>query len=155
MEPSPPNASDVEILFHLLSRAHHQMIGILQREIGKLDGNGGLQPGMRHLFCALAHQDGMTVSELADHLRMAKSSITGAIKRMETAGLAEMKPDATDLRIKRVVLTERGRALQPACARIDAVISEKLDTEFTAEERDQLPQMLDRLIRLLAAAEEE
>ncbi len=151
MERLRPIQSDVESLFHHLSRAHHQMLGILQREIDKIEGHGGLQPGMRHLFCALAHEEGLTVSELAARLRMAKSSVTGMVKRMEAADLAVQKPDPHDLRVRRVMLTERGHALRPACARIDATISERLDAEFSPEERAKILELLSRLISTLSA----
>ena len=155
MDRPKPSQSDVESLFYHLSRAHHQMLGILQREIDRLDGNEGLHPGMRHLFCLLSGEDGFTVSEMAGKLKMAKSSVTAVIKKMEAADLVRLEPDLNDLRLRRVVLTDRGRSLQPACARIDAMISEKLEAEFSPAERKQIIDLLKRLIATMKANEDE
>lgn len=154
MAPPPNSQSEVERLFHLLSRAHHQMLAAIQREIDQLKIDGGLQPGMRHIFCALIGQDDITVSELASTLGMAKSSVTGAVKRMEMAGLVELVPDAKDLRLRRVRLTSRGHDLKPACVRIDAAISDRLREAFTVDERAQICDLLSRLVAAMSSAQE-
>ena len=150
MPDSSPSKSEVEQLFHLLSRAHHQMLSALQREIDQLGISGDLHPGMRHLFCTLAEEDGMTVSDLANRLSMAKSSVTGALRRMESAGLVELRPDDRDLRLRRVRLTRVGKALKPTCVQIDAAISQRLDSEFTPREKAQVLELLDRLVGAMA-----
>lgn len=130
------------------------MLAALQREIGHQKVDGGFQPGMRHLICALFEDEGVTVSELASRLSMAKSSVTGAVRRMESAGLVELAPDPRDLRLRRVRLTKAGHSLRPACAKIDEAISQRLEGAFTAEERDQVISLLDRLITAMSAPEE-
>lgn len=127
------------------------MLSAIQREIGHLKIEGGLQPGMRHLFCALMGEDDITISELATSLGMAKSSVTGALKRMEAAGLVELVPDSKDLRLRRVRLTRRGHDLKPACVRIDAAISERLREAFTPEEREQIGTLLARLVLAMSS----
>lgn len=146
---SGPFKSDVEQLFHHLSRAHHLMITTLQREIDGLGVDGKLQPGMRPLICTLVEEDGLSVSDLAKRLNMAKSSVTGAIKRMESAGVVDLIPDEKDLRIRRVQLTSEGRALKPLCVQIDRAVSKRLDSVFTETDLAQLQDLLARLISVM------
>ncbi len=150
MEDVSQRKSEVERLFHLLSRAHHLMLTTLQREIDQLKIDGEFQPGMRHLFCLLAEEDGLTVSDLAKRLSMAKSSVTGAIRRMESAGVVELVPDEHDLRLRRVRLTGNGHALKPICIQIDAAISERLETEFQREELEEILALLSRLVSAMS-----
>lgn len=141
--------SEVEQLFHHLSRAHHLMLTTLQREIEGLGVDGKLQPGMRPLICTLVEEDGLSVSDLAKRLNMAKSSVTGAVKRMASAGVVDLVPDDSDLRIRRVQLTAEGRALKPLCLQIDEVISKRLGTVFSETELSQLRELLARLISVM------
>lgn len=130
------------------------MLATLQREIEHQKIDDTLHPGMLHLICALIENDGLTVSELASRLSMAKSTVTGAVHRMESAGLVELVPDPTDLRLRRVRLTKQGHSLRPACAKIDEAISQQLEEAFSENERKQIFKLLGRLVTTMAAGVE-
>ena len=146
--PAPdPDQPDIESLILKISRAHHQLMGLIQQEIDRVSEGSDLKlhPGMMQLFCVLAQEDGQTISQLAERLEMAKSSVTGAVRRMETAGLVSQSGDASDRRLRRITLTPRGRALKPACDGVRQAVGERLDQAFSPAEFRQLLSLLGRL----------
>ncbi|MCB1076626.1 MAG: MarR family transcriptional regulator [Verrucomicrobiae bacterium] len=137
--------TDISLLFHHLNRAHHLLQGLLQKEIDKHNLDGNVQAGMRPIFCALAEDHGMTVSELASQLRLAKSSVTGAVRRMEKSQLVSLVPDGNDGRRRRVVLTAKGRELVPVCAMIEKTLGDQLNRRLTKAEFAELLRLLTKL----------
>lgn len=121
------------------------MQSLLEKAISRETDGGGLQPAMRPIFCALSRQSGLTVSDLAGQLRLAKSSVTGALRRMEAAGLIEQRLDEQDGRRRRSWLTERGQAMVPVCERIDATIQKQMDGLLTQAESAELIRLLIKL----------
>lgn len=148
--PSPTTATnivDLDPLILRISRAHHQMMGLIQSEIDRLDvpSDLRLQPGMMPLFCLLANEEELTISELAHRLEMAKSSVTGAVRRMEAAGLVCQVYDQSDRRLRRIRLTSLGRSLKPACERIRQAVGERLGQIMSPKEFRQLLALLGTL----------
>lgn len=137
--------TEIALLIHHLGRAHHLVQGMLQKEISKSGINGDLNPGMRPIFCLLTHDGGLTVSELAQRLRQAKSSVTGAVRRMEKAGLVIMDLDGDDGRRRRVRLTAKGKSLVPVCERIEAQIDGQLAEKLSPREIRELLRLLTKL----------
>jgi len=56
---------------------------------------------------------GTKPSELAARLRISKQALNYQLGQLEQLGYLERRPDADDLRSKRIVLTERGEATVP------------------------------------------
>src|SRR6266851_469280 len=54
---------------------------------------------------------GLRLTDLSDRLLVRPPSVTGAVDRLERAGLVERRDSVTDLRAKQVGLTPRGREL--------------------------------------------
>lgn len=59
----------------------------------------------------LSREDGGTQQELASALDIGKVAIGGLIDRLESNGLVERRPDASDRRVNRVFLAEKSRSL--------------------------------------------
>lgn len=59
----------------------------------------------------LSRDDGMPQTDLAAELDIGKVALGALIDRLETAGFVERRADPADRRVKRVVLTERGKSL--------------------------------------------
>lgn len=59
----------------------------------------------------LSRDDGMPQTVLAAELDVGKVALGALIDRLEVGGFVERKPDPADRRVKRVILTERGKAL--------------------------------------------
>ena len=64
------------------------------------------------LLYVLWQEDGITVSALAEETNLALNTVSRMLLTMEASGLVTRVPDADDRRIKRVFLTEKGRAAQ-------------------------------------------
>lgn len=61
---------------------------------------------LRHL-----NAEGMKQSELARDANISKQAVSQALRGLRSRGLVDVVPDPEDARAKRVVYTERGRAL--------------------------------------------
>ena len=72
----------------------------------------GISPQQSMAIGALQPGEPMPMSALADALHCDNSNITGIVDRLETAGLAERRPDERDRRVKAVVLTEKGERMR-------------------------------------------
>jgi DNA-binding MarR family transcriptional regulator len=57
--------------------------------------------------------DGMRPSDLAARLRVSKQALNYLLGELERMGYLEREPDPDDQRSRRIVLTERGRAIIP------------------------------------------
>lgn len=64
----------------------------------------------------LFERDGRPISEVAQRVGLAKSSMTTIVRNLERHGLVRVEEDGDDHRVKRLVLTDRGRALEQALA---------------------------------------
>lgn len=85
-------------------RLHHTRADQLMDQIG-------LFRGQAFLLMNLSEQDNMTHSEIAERLKISPAAATKVIKRMEQEGYVERRTDASDERVSRVYLCDKGRAL--------------------------------------------
>lgn len=83
-----------------------------------------------------------TMSELATHLGLDRSSITGLVDRAVARGLMRKTGDERDRRSNRVALTDAGQDLAVSCA--DEITRElaPLTARLTTAQRDQLARLL-------------
>jgi DNA-binding MarR family transcriptional regulator len=71
----------------------------------------GLYRGQNFVLTALAEQEGLAQSELAEKLLVTPPTISNSLERMETAGWIVRRPDPDDRRVSRVYLTGAVRSL--------------------------------------------
>jgi DNA-binding MarR family transcriptional regulator len=85
---------------------------------------------------------GARPSELATRLRMTKQAVNYLLGELERLDYLERRPDADDLRSKRVVLTQRGkaaiRAIRQAVAEVETEWAQQLGPEGFAQLRSLL-----------------
>lgn len=91
------------------------------------------------------HSDeGMVQTDLAMLLEMGKVSTGGLIDRLEEAGLVHRQPDASDRRIKRIFMTDRGFEMLEHIAevgkRLDLILFKDISDEQIAMAADILTQ---------------
>jgi DNA-binding MarR family transcriptional regulator len=90
---------------------------------------------------------------LADHLGVNRTVMTYLLDDLERAGLVERRPDPTDRRARRVVITESGRTLlHEAKSRLCRAEDELLGP-LDEQERATLRTLLQRLATALAPAD--
>ena len=117
------------------------LVQSLYAEAGR---EGGLTVPQAQLLCVL--QDGpLGMAELSSTVRLERSSLTGLVDRAEQRGLVERRPDPTDRRAVKVVLTPAGRR---AVDGFHAQVTERLCATMSllpAAERDRFTRSLAKL----------
>lgn len=109
----------------------------------------GVREGQQFILMCLWREDGLTPGEIARRLGLATPTVTKATTRMEAAGLVARKPHATDARLVRIHLTDRGRALEKALDEEMRRLSERALASLSPRERAQFIRFLDELRRNL------
>jgi len=70
-----------------------------------------LHPGQEFLLINLWPQDGLTHTEIAEHLCVQPATLSRMLDRLVKTGLVQRQPDSGDQRVSRVFLTEKGQEL--------------------------------------------
>jgi len=102
----------------------------------------GLYRGQPPVLKALWEKEGLTQTELAEHMKITPATMTKMLQRMEKTGFIQRKPDEEDHRISRVYLTGAGRAIQGELEAIWVRIEDETFANFTEEERKLLRKFL-------------
>jgi DNA-binding MarR family transcriptional regulator len=116
--------------------------------LGHLLGTGddALEPGEWDTLELLAQEPNWRMGDLARALRVDPSTATRAVQRLIHAGLAERTRCSQDGRVAFVELSTAGRQrYEGGLRRRQRVMRELLDG-FTPDERDQLAELLTRLV---------
>lgn len=103
-------------------------------------------------------RSGMLQTELARDLDVGKVTVGGLIDRLETAGFVVRKPEKTDRRAKRIMITARGHeTLHEMVAvghRLNAIILDGLTPEALAQAESALELMKENLRGAIAEKDE-
>lgn len=83
--------------------------------------------------------------QIANHLSLDGSTITGILDRMENKDLLYRVPDPNDRRALRVYLTEKGASLREPIDKVIGESNEYILEIFTKEEQEQLKQLLEKI----------
>ncbi len=118
-------------IFYLLQRAHSALFRACDSALRK---NLDLTATQQATLFLLLKSDGLTISEIADTLKMGKSSLTGLIDRMTARGLVRRAPNALDGRSFEIFIEPAGadiaRSSLAAVKRMNAALLKP----FSAEE---------------------
>jgi DNA-binding MarR family transcriptional regulator len=93
-----------------------------------------------------------TVNELAEELAMDRSTLGHNLRPLERDGLVILEADRDDKRVRRVVVTERGRAKREACRKLWAVAQSRFEEAFGMGRADELAGLLSFIARDLDLA---
>lgn len=108
-------------------------------------------PGLAVLR-SLSVEDGLTQAELARRLRLEPPSMCRMIDRLAREASVERHPDPGDRRATRVRLTPRGRVLAEQGMAVVDGIEARIFAGLDADEREQLAELLQRVIDRLPAS---
>ena len=86
------------------------------------------------------------MADLADRLDVVPRSATSMIDALESAGLVERQPDATDRRSIRLTVTAAGTGLLERMRALRVAKAEELFGKLSAAEQDELARMLERVL---------
>lgn len=106
----------------------------------------GLTPFHWVVLCCLWEEDGLATSAIGDKLQQVGGTLTGVLDRMEERGLIRRERDPNDRRMVRIWLTEIGKELATVLPPIALEFLEQIMTGFSASEREQFSQFIDRAI---------
>lgn len=110
----------------------------------------GLTPFHWVVLCCLWQEDGLITSAIGDKLQQVGGTLTGVLDRMEERHLIRRERDSRDRRIVRIWLTDTGKELETVLPPIALEFREKILSDFSASEREQFSQLIDRAIANLA-----
>jgi DNA-binding MarR family transcriptional regulator len=130
--PTTPDSPDLGIVDGLA-----QLSFLVQGVLGKVAAESGLSIVQLRLFGVLRDREpGM--QELARHLGLDKSSMTGLVDRAERRGLVRRAPAPHDKRAVQVSLTEQGQELAREAAAEAGRQIQALTAHLTDAQRRQL-----------------
>ncbi|MCP4229569.1 MAG: MarR family transcriptional regulator [bacterium] len=130
-------------------RLRQKYLSALKREIEKV-GAEGITPSITRLLLPLEDEGELTVKELASSAGLNKSTTTILVNEMREIGLVEKIGDASDMRIVRVSLTEKGRAETSKIKRAIAEISACALDGVTPDEQANIKMGLFKIISNLS-----
>ena len=104
------------------------------------------EQGQMDALDMLINRDCRTMSGLADRLRVNRSTATRAVDRLVTDGLVERFPSPDDGRVVLVRITADGRRRHKAIDARRSQAMQQILSEFTVDEREQLANLLERLV---------
>jgi DNA-binding MarR family transcriptional regulator len=134
---------EFEDAFRLAKHAlAHASIGVFARH--------GVYEGQQFVLRRLWREDGLTPGQIARQLGLATPTVTRAANRMEAAGLLRREPHASDGRLVRLVLTERGRELEHVIGPEMRTLTEQTLAGLSTGERAELIAALRQVHRNLS-----
>lgn len=89
--------------------------------------------------------EGLLQTELARRLGVGKVTVGGLIDRLEAGGFLQRRPDASDRRAKRILITEKGSAALAEIRTMATDINLSILDGITPEETAQALSVLDRM----------
>lgn len=123
-------------LIFLLNSAHRRLQQWMAGQQTAFANQTGAAPSPAHggVLFVLDKTDGATMGQLAQHLDLAPSAVSGLIQRMEAMDWVQRQACPLDARTQRVWLRPEGRRHIPALYQALDRINEKLTAEFTEPE---------------------
>jgi MarR family transcriptional regulator, organic hydroperoxide resistance regulator len=128
-------------LLRLLASSFKLTRARLQRELEQY----GVHAGQDYLLEVLWEEDGLTVGEIAVRLEIEVPTVVRTVQRMEVSGVVRREPDPADRRRSRIVLTQRGRDLEPVVRGALDAVSDAATHGLTEEQAAQLEELLRRV----------
>lgn len=133
-------------LMHLI----HQYTSVNYKRLMKI----GIHPGQLAFLKIIKEKEGISQRELAELLHVKAPTVAVTVKRLEKAEVIERRPDPKDMRVSRLYLKEKGKALaEEVIQNLD--VNEKVVTSgFTEEEVSMLIGFLERMTKNLEQLKE-
>ena len=129
-----------------LGHAAHMARAALLNRVSKYD----VTPAQTHVLLYLHDHGGQSLQrELTGHMRVKPSTMNGVLDRMEEKGLVRRSISGRDARRRLITLTEKGEEQQALFQKSFLDTEEAMVRGFTAQEREALLSLLERVIQNL------
>lgn len=126
----------------LLRKAHRAFVRALARELAP----HGVATAEWSVLRVLWHEEGLSQVDLAERMRVERSSLTSVLEGMEKRGLLQRLRDSADRRKVRLHLTQSGRALEPVLLPCGLVANERAVRGISPAKVAAANQLLEQLI---------
>ena len=134
-----------------------QKINVCFRRMGDENlSNHGISLSQLRILAYLAKNEDegdVYQKDLEEAFGIRRSSVSSILQNMEKAGLLSREGTRHDARVKKVVLTEKGKELDRSLLDYIHSLEEEMLCGFSREEREQLKGMLLRVLENLETAE--
>lgn len=108
-----------------------------------------LSPLQMHAISILHKEGNVTMTELAERLKISKQQLTSIVNKLIDSGMVVRKADEQDRRLVRLEITDTGRGSFHALhAELKRNFAEKL-SQLSDAELDELGQLLTRILEIL------
>ena len=100
-----------------------------------------------HVMGFLTHQqDPPCALDIAEAFQLSHPTVSGLLKRLESKGFIEFRPDEADRRCKRIYILSKGRLFDQLIEEKISDIEKQIVRGFSREEQEQFMIYLDRAI---------
>lgn len=130
---------------HLLHRAGQCAGDIFQSEMA----DGGLTPRQFAVLLTVAHNEGLSQTNLVERTGIDRSTLADIIRRMIKKGLVQRRRTKEDARAYAVRLTEEGNRVLKAADPLARKVDDKVLAVLTSAERERFLQDLNKIVRSL------
>ncbi|MBW4082984.1 MarR family winged helix-turn-helix transcriptional regulator [Paenibacillus sp. S150] len=128
----------------LISQLHRQNQKFLAKEMLPY----GIGSGGQHSFLKLIlNQPGITQDQMTNEMKFDKATTARSVKQLEESGYIERKTDPSDRRSSLLYPTPKALEFAPVLQSVLAELNRKLTVGLTAEEADQLVNLLQKINR--------
>ena len=146
------DSSAGRLRFALLLRLLHREYALgIEASLAEA-GFGDIRSGDAKVF-PFVPPEGIQVRDLAIRAGVRKQTMAQTVDQLERAGYLERRPNPRDGRSRLIVLTERGRAVQPLAAGAGDRIEERWAELTSPEEFATLRALLHRLLDRIGQAD--
>ena len=129
-------------------RLHH----VLSQRVEQAFAHYGLRPGSLTMMVLISANPGYSQVELSRIGNLDKSAIVTIVDELENRGLAIRGRSSSDRRRNSLLLTAQGEKLMKEMHRLAMATEQPLRDGLSAEEYDQLFELLEKARALVAAA---
>ena len=141
MNDIPAEKTSCSFTYHLAHSAQ-EVEARVERALGEVGLSLAKAKLLRHLHHS---KDALPLGALAERNSCVKSNVTQLMDRMEAEGLVRRVPDPDDRRSVRAQITAEGRRKYEAASRVLTAAEGEVLQGFSAAERQQLVEFLERL----------
>lgn len=127
------------LLVHDVAILLEKHFNLLRRRLGR----EGLTRSQAHLLAVLAVRDGLTQTELGEHMSIEKAALGNLLDKLEHSGWIVRKPNPGDRRAKRVYLTAK---IVEHAPQLEAMSVESHETALAGVGADERERLIDILL---------
>ncbi len=102
-------------------------------------------PSHGGILDALFKEEKLSMKSLAEKIDRDKSTVTALVRKLVKMGYVQMIKEGSDRRVNYVVLTKKGRELEPVFGDISKKLIERIYAGLTQEEKKAVVGILERM----------